>query len=87
MIKLDDNYTIDSDAYNWILRCEKTYMGKDKQGNPKEQTSINETFHASFKQCILEYINETAKECKDLISIIELLNHIEVKLDNFKIKK
>ena len=87
MIKLDENYTIDSDNYNWILRYEKTYEGKDKDGNPKEQTSTNETFHGSLKQCILEYINETGKWCDSLIAILDKLNEVEVKIDNLNIIK
>lgn len=87
MIKLDENYTIDSDSYNWILRYERTYEGKDKLGNPKEQTSTEESFHANFKQCILEYINKTSKWCDSLVAILDKLNEVELKLDNLNLTK
>ena len=87
MIKLDENYTIDSDAYNWILRYERTYLGKDKEGKPKEQTAIEESYHASFKQCILKYIDEASKECDSLNAILDKLSEIEIKLNNLNLKK
>ena len=87
MIKLDENYTIDSDSCNWILRYERTYDGKDKLGNPKEQTSTEESFHANFKQCILKYINETSKWCDDLTAILDKLNEVDIKLDKLNFTK
>lgn len=87
MIKLDGNYTIDSDAYNWILRFEKTYMGRDKEGNPKEHTSIDESYHANFKQCVLQYLNNTLKPCEALNEVLAKLNSIEAQLSNIKMDR
>jgi hypothetical protein len=87
MIKLDDNYTIDSDAYNWILRFEEVKQGTDKEGKAKEILSFREWHHANFKQAVLQYINETTKWCDSLVSILDKLNEVEVKLDNLNITK
>ena len=85
MIKLDKNYTLISDSYNWILRVEKVKEGKDKEGNPKQVTSTKETYHANIKQAIMKYTDESLKNIPELTLIIEKLESIEDSLNGLKV--
>jgi hypothetical protein len=85
MIKLDKNYTLISDPYNWILRFEEVKEGKDKEGNLKEIISTKETYHANIKQAIMKYVDESLKNIPELALIIEKLESIEESLNGLKV--
>ena len=46
MIRIDDAYSIDVDAHNFILH--HTYVGKGKDGTQKRQT--RQTYHRTLEQ-------------------------------------
>lgn len=56
MIKLDNNYTIESDGLNLILRYKKEGEINEKTGKPK--TSKGETYHATLEQALWAYIDK-----------------------------
>ena len=75
MIKVNDDFEIRTDPYNWIL--DEWFDGKDKEGNLRRQKRT--TFHANLEQICGVIIDRSASKCESLDEIIHLLkNCIEV---------
>lgn len=78
LIQLDDNYRIEADSYNFVLRYEskdgKEY--KAKNGEVKKGTSKDEWFFPNISMLLKRYVDLTmndddAKDIKDLLIRIE----------------
>jgi hypothetical protein len=87
MIKLDENYTIKADPYCWVLEATFVKMGTDKEGNPKEITSTEKWYPATFKQALLTYIDEILKEVPEINVILAKLNELEEKFDKLNLQR
>jgi hypothetical protein len=85
-IIIDEIYSIERDTYNWILvSAEKKTVEKD--GETKEITSKNESFHASIKQCLVKYLDESLKPCGTIPDLLNKIESIEVKIDLLDLSK
>jgi len=74
MIKLDDNYSIEGDKYNWTLRFEKTGDINPKTGKPT--VSKDEWYFSKLEQCLSEYANQKSKEAERYTELADLLKAI-----------
>ena len=69
-IKVNDNYRIESDYYNFIL-IEK-YMGKDAEtGEPKEHE--RKQFFPNIEQCLRRVRENEIKACFDIDEVVAVL--------------
>jgi len=79
MFKYDDRFSIDSDKYQWLLH--DYTRGKNRKGEP----SINDrvTYHSTFSQLAIAIIDRSAKDCLDLLELVDMLMTLENKLDKY----
>lgn len=76
MIKINEQFTIDSDKYCWHLI--ETYEGKDKAGNIKPQSKTS--YHRNLPQVCKEIINREIKGCESLEAVIKCYEQSTQKL-------
>jgi hypothetical protein len=77
-LKLDDNYTIETDSNNFILRYSNTYIGKDKSTNKdKEITSKAEWFYPTLSGALNTYLNECLKRSDTVNDVYTELKRVE----------
>jgi len=67
-IRLNDRWSLDRDAHNWLLR--ETYMGADKDGNPKEK--VRTTYHRDLSAVARWILNHDSKECQTAEELAKL---------------
>ncbi len=71
MVKINENFKFERDAYQWILT--ETYMGRDKKtGEPKAQT--RKSFHGTLQQVCKYILDRGVKDCQSLEEIIEKID-------------
>ena len=76
MIKLDNNFSIETDSNNFVLKFEKeTGEIHSKTGNPI--ISKNQWFYGNLKGCLIKYSNESLKDCQDIKEVLSRLDEIE----------
>ena len=77
-LKLDDNYTIETDSNNFTLRYSNTYIGKDKKSDEeKEITSKSEWFCPSLSWALNVYLNECLKKNNTIEEVYAELKRVE----------
>ena len=69
-MKLDENYTLIGDEYQWTLYYEKKYYNKEKK---KEVVSKNTYYFKNMKDAINSYIDKKLKEKETIHESIEEL--------------
>ena len=69
-MKLDENYTLIGDEYQWILYYERKYYNEEKK---KEVTSKNSYYFNKMKDAINSYIDKKLKEKETVSEAIEEL--------------
>jgi uncharacterized protein YcgI (DUF1989 family) len=75
-IKLDDEYTIESDSASWNLHyCAPTGKMSKTTGEPTFSTDVS--YHATLAQACSFYLNERPKGSTSLTEILERLNQAE----------
>ena len=69
-MKLDENYTLIGDEYQWTLHYEKKYYNEEKK---KDVTSKNTYYFKNMKDAINSYIDKKLKEKETIHESIEEL--------------
>ena len=69
MIKINEKFSCERDKYQWVLT--ETYLGKDKDGNPKAHT--RETYHPKLEQVFSHVIDKTCGDCESLEEMKDML--------------
>ena len=72
-MKLDENYTLIGDEYQWTLYFEKRYFDEKKK---KEVVSKNSYYFKSMKDAINSYIDKKLKEKETVSEAIEELKKL-----------
>lgn len=81
ILKLDDNYSVSMDTYNFTLKSEfKTF---DKVKN-KEITSKDEWHFPTFQLALQKYLNECIKPLESIKDLQKELERIETLITNIK---
>ena len=79
-MKLDSNYTLEGEKYNWIL----SYESEPKTAeNGKKYTSKDKWYYRSIEDAIVKYLDECFKPCE---SVKELLTKITELKESIKSK-
>ena len=69
-MKLDENYTLIGDEYQWTLYFEKKYFDEKKK---KEVVSRNNYYFKNMRDAINSYIDKKLKEKETVLEAIEEL--------------
>lgn len=84
MIRIDDNYYIETDSYNVILRyenqVEKVYKGELRAVNQSDKW-----YYTTIPQALKAYLNKSLKESSSIENILHKVNFVENKINNLKL--
>ena len=80
-MKLDDNYTLEGEKYNWILTYESDVKINEKG---KEYTSKDQWYFPKINDAIKKYCDECAKEAESIEELKEILNNLNVTIEKLK---
>jgi len=81
MIKINDQFSVERDKYQWLLH--ETKDGMSKLGEPIKVTRT--TYHAKLKQCCNEVSERMMGECESVQEIKKALNDFVVQIDNISL--
>lgn len=73
MIKVNDRFSFVRGQYDWQLH--ETYLGKDKDGNPKPQTKIS--YYPNIKQVASAIMDKSSDTAESLTQLIDTWNILE----------
>lgn len=86
MTVLDENYTLEQDSFNWILKYKSERIGEDKDGNEKIITSTDESYHGTINFALKKYCDNIKKDHNESVEkLIEVTERLEKMLTNFKL--
>jgi hypothetical protein len=80
-MKLDENYRIESDKYNFTLVYESKSFDEKKK---KEVTSTDEWHYPDLKFALNKYVNQSLKPSQNALSVLDKLNQIELLISKIK---
>ena len=66
MIKINDNYSVTSDRYQWVLT--EYRKGHDKDGNDKTHTK--QTYHRTLEQVAKYVCEQSIKPCESFVDMM-----------------
>lgn len=78
---LDENYNIEKDSYNFILKYRKVEYSEEKQ---KDITSTNMWYCRSLSHALGVYLNECLRPCEDVVSLRRELERVEELVNKIK---
>ena len=85
MIKLDENFSIKGDNYNWILVFQEPRTRKDRKTSLEvEYIAEDEWYYPTLKQCLTKYSDRALKPCKTAEELMSKLKSIENAIENLK---
>ena len=87
MTLLDENYTLERDSFNWILkyRSERTEIDKNTK-LPKIIVSTNESYHSTINFALQKYCDSVKKDYNESVDkLIDVTERLEKMLKNFKL--
>jgi len=83
-MKLDKNYTITGESYNWILKYKSDPKVDDKK---KEYTTKSTWYFSNIKHALKKYMDESLKSSNSVEDLMEALIRVEEKINNLKLNK
>jgi len=84
MIKLDEEYYLESDSNQWTLNYKSEGPVNEKTGKPTIKTNI--WYCANLKACLKRYYNEATKPAKNVIELGFKVKALEEVINNIKTK-
>lgn len=81
-MKIDSEYTLESDKYCWVLKYAKE--GDINPDTGKVIISRNETYHPSVKSALKRYMDAKTKDCKRVEDVLNRLNEVEETINKIK---
>jgi hypothetical protein len=76
MIKISENFSIESDRYCFILH--HFYDGKNKKGEVKRQSK--QTYHRTLEQVSFYMLHQAAKEAETITGIVDIMNKLAAEI-------
>lgn len=80
-MKIDNNYSIENDSHQWILKYEREGDINQKTGKPTKSES--KWYCGTLKQALQRYLDECLKPAKDAQTIIQLIVLSEQKITEY----
>lgn len=84
-IKLDENFYLEGERYNWILVFEEERKREKKDGTKEMFTFRDNWYFPKIEQALSTYKNEAVKSSKTADDILNKLNSVENAIKNLKI--
>lgn len=81
-IKLDDEFSLETDRFNWILK----YSKKSTNDEGKDVTSSWQSYHGKLHFALKEYLDETLKTSKSVEDLQKNLESGLIKIDEACLK-
>ena len=81
MIKINDQFSVERDKYQWLLHDTKD--GISKKGEPIKVTRT--TYHPKLEQCCSKISERMMGECESVQEIKKALNDFVVQIDNISL--
>jgi len=85
-MKLDENYTLEGEEYNWILFYEKP-TGKTNEKTGKEIVTKSKWYFPKIEQALQKYIDHVLKPEESVLSIIQKQEEILELIEKLRIKQ
>jgi len=82
MIRINDQFSVERDKYQWLLH--ETKDGMSKLGEPIKVTRT--TYHAKLKQCCNEISERMMGECESVQEILAMLEAFGEQIDKGLVK-
>ena len=79
-IKLDDNWSVESDTSSWNLHYEKEGEINPKTGKP--MMTRNESYHARLVDALKCYLNEVPKSATTIGQVVAEWNKCAERVEN-----
>lgn len=83
MIIIDENYRIENDVNNFILRYEKR-DGTINAKTGKEITSTDEWYFSNIKLALTKYLNESLKTSDSITEVLDEIKRVETLISKLK---
>lgn len=85
-IKLDENWSIETQADNVCLKYKKikTIKRKNKKTDQEEEAEVtekNEYHYPSIKLALKKYLNESQKDCTTIQDVLKRIDEVEKKIN------
>lgn len=74
-MKLDENYRIETDTYNFTLVYESKAFDEVKK---KEVISKDEWHYPELKYALTKYMNQSLKSCTSIQEVLYKINEVEL---------
>jgi hypothetical protein len=81
-MRLDDNYSIITTKECVELKFEEPFYNEEK-GKDSVRTQV--LYFPNMKMALKKYVNNKVDNCQDIEEIIDMINHLENKIDNLKL--
>jgi uncharacterized protein Yka (UPF0111/DUF47 family) len=76
-IILDNNYSIENDANNWVLVQKESKIAEKGKNAGKLYVSEDRRYYNNIQQCLQKYTDESLKPCKSADEIMKRLEEVE----------
>lgn len=83
MIRLDEFYTIESDARCWVLTYEKSGDINPDTGKPTISRDVS--YHANLKQLLTRYLDDCLRPSTNLQDVINRIAEVEANIDKMQL--
>lgn len=77
MIRLDENFTIEGEKYNWILKFEENRTREDKNGKEVSYVSRDTWYYPKVSQALRRYKEEALKISDSVEELLQKVENLE----------
>lgn len=83
-MKLDKNWSIETDSLNVILEFRQTRTKVDKSGQEKAYEAVESFYYPTVKIALKSYLQKSLKSCQTLDEILRRIDEVEKQIDELK---
>ena len=82
-MKLDENYKLEGEKYNWVLSYESEVKTNDKG---LEYTSKDQWYFSNIQNAIKKYCDESSKQSESIEELKQILENLNTTIEKLKNK-
>lgn len=88
-MKIDNNYSANSDTYGWTLTFSEERERTKKDETKERYTFEDHTYHGTLKQCLLKYLDLSLRDSSldgaEAQKVIDKISEVEKTIKNLKV--
>ena len=84
-MKLDENYELEGDKYNWVLKYESDLQINKKTG--EQYRAVDHWHFPNVRQALEKYMNEAIKPSRTVEDLLVALQEISKQIENLNKQK